>query len=117
MGVYGMYIDGFLFLNSTVVQVYRLLQGDLDVQKFVEFDALRAMALLILFYACFTFFILNVFVTIVVDAYYVTRLTSIPGPSWSAQRWFQWATPGLCFQLVQAANQYSVKTDSSEGTS
>jgi hypothetical protein len=115
--MYGPYIDGFDHLDSTVIQVYRLLEGNLDVGQLVDLEPLRSVVLLVLFYIVFTFFCMNVFVTIVVDAYYVTRLTSIPGPSWSMSKWIQWAMPSLCYQLVQAANQWSVKPEGTEGTS
>jgi hypothetical protein len=105
--MYGQYVPGFETLTLTTVQVYRLLEGNLPVQNLVDRDPLRALLILALFYISLSFFMLNVFVTIVVDAYYVTRLTALPGPSWGPQKWMEWATPGLCLQLSSAAKDWS----------
>lgn len=100
--LFGKYILGFSSLMRTSVSTFKLTHGDLNPQildRDVVVGVISAMAL----YLLLTFFLMNVFITIFVDAYYVIRLTCTqPAEKWNGQRIRSWALPGVCVSMFQA---------------
>lgn len=101
--VYGPYLDDYSTVTKTVMQFYRLLEGDLAIQKLMELDVIWTTVLIIAFYIIVSFWLLNVFVSIVVDAYYVVQVThGTPGDKWSTSKKFRWVLPGIIVNIYQS---------------
>merc|ERR1712187_290369 len=105
--VYGPYLENYALVSRTLLQIYGLLEGDLDISPLVELDTLWALFIMIIFYIVFSFFLLNVFLTIVVDAYYVIQLTTAPGEQWSTMRKAKWLIPGIFVNIYQSLSSPS----------
>ena len=100
--LFGRYLFGFSSLGQTSMSTMKLLAGNLDPQV-LERDVVVGVISTVALYLLLTFFLLNVFVTIFVDAYYVIRLTSTqPADKWDGQRIRDWVLPGVCVSIFQA---------------
>mmetsp|Transcript_82726 Transcript_82726/g.256782 ORF Transcript_82726/g.256782 Transcript_82726/m.256782 type:complete len:806 (+) Transcript_82726:3-2420(+) len=101
---FGPYVDEYSQLSTTSLQIYRIMAGNIDVTALIKLDTLWACAFVVIFYIVVTILLMNVFVTIVVDAYYVVQITAGgPGEPWSFDRLYRWATWGLLVNIIQAA--------------
>lgn len=102
--IYGPYLEEYALISTTLMQVYKLLKSDLDVTPIVKLDTVWAMIVLIVFYVTIYFFLMNVFLAIVVDAYYgVVLISGTPGESWTSRKRARWVLPGIilsCFQTM-----------------
>eukprot|EP00929_Paragymnodinium_shiwhaense_P114304 TRINITY_DN82652_c0_g1_i1.p1 TRINITY_DN82652_c0_g1~~TRINITY_DN82652_c0_g1_i1.p1 ORF type:complete len:856 (+),score=235.40 TRINITY_DN82652_c0_g1_i1:164-2731(+) len=112
--VWGKYIEGYNSMSKTILRVYQLVEGHFDIEGLVAFDMVSATVYMLAFYAFVKFLLLNIFVTILVDAYYVVKVTSNKTgmEHWNAQRWRDWAIPGL---LKDVASALVLKNSASEG--
>ncbi|CAE7780367.1 PKD2 [Symbiodinium sp. CCMP2592] len=100
--LFGRYILGFSSLGYSAVSSMKLVAGNLNPQV-LDRDVVVGVVSTVALYLLLTFFLLNVFVTIFVDAYYVVRLTSTqPSEKWDGQRIRTWALPGVCVSIFQA---------------
>lgn len=101
--VYGPYLTNYATMVTTILHVYKLIDGELDITPMVRLDMAWAMLVLVLFYVVINFLILNIFLTIIVEAYYTVMLTSgTPGESWSAIKRARWVLPGIVVSLCQS---------------
>eukprot|EP00434_Breviolum_minutum_P000472 symbB.v1.2.000407.t1/scaffold30.1/size407774/23 len=86
----------------TSVSTFKLTHGDLN-PRVLDRDAVVGVISAMALYLLLTFFLMNVFITIFVDAYYVIRLTCTqPAEKWDGQRIRAWALPGVCVSMFQA---------------
>eukprot|EP00913_Durusdinium_trenchii_P035021 g32761.t1 len=100
--LFGKYIFGFSSLSRTTVSTFKLTAGDLH-PSVLDRDVVVGVISTIALYLLLTFFLMNVFITIFVDAYYVVRLTCTqPAEKWDGQRIRTWALPGACVSMFQA---------------
>jgi len=100
--LFGKYIFGFSTLMRTSVSTFKLTHGDLN-PRVLDRDAVVGVISAMALYLLLTFFLMNVFITIFVDAYYVIRLTCTqPAEKWDGQRIRAWALPGVCVSMFQA---------------
>ncbi|CAE6943806.1 PKD2 [Symbiodinium natans] len=100
--LFGRYIQGFSSLGLSAISSMKLVAGNLNPQV-LNRDLVTAVISTVALYLLLTFFLMNVFVTIFVDAYYVVRLTSTQqAEKWDGQRIRTWALPGVCVSIFQA---------------
>jgi len=100
--VLGPYSKEYYLLSSTMLQVYKYVHGDdVDVSVLVQLNAIWAMIFVFIFYIVVTFLLMNVFLTIVVDAYYVVKLTSSPGERWDRWKFLKWIVPELFVNVAR----------------
>jgi hypothetical protein len=111
--VFGQTMDEFETIEKTILQIYRLLQGDAPFMQLMKTEPVWTMFFITLFYVIMKLCLFSIFAFTVVDAYYIVQLTtpSSAGERWDAKRWYQWAVPPLCVNMFQAM----WTRDSSEG--
>eukprot|EP00443_Scrippsiella_acuminata_P015314 CAMPEP_0115195544 /NCGR_PEP_ID=MMETSP0270-20121206/14633_1 /TAXON_ID=71861 /ORGANISM="Scrippsiella trochoidea, Strain CCMP3099" /LENGTH=831 /DNA_ID=CAMNT_0002608865 /DNA_START=40 /DNA_END=2531 /DNA_ORIENTATION=+ len=101
--IYGPYLDNYATVTKTVLQFYRLLEGDLDVDELMGFDTIWAVFIIVCFYVIINYFLLNVFIAVVVDAYYVVQITqATAGDKWSTMKKVRWFVPGILVNMYQS---------------
>jgi len=100
---FGAYINQFANFQLTLIQMYRIMQGQLDATTLLKLDVIWGSVFLLLFYVVVSFLMLNIFAVIVIDAYYVVHVTGGgPGEQWEWRHYYKWVVPGLLVNLMQA---------------
>lgn len=100
--IFGPYDENYTVMGSVAMQTYNIVVGrnSLDI---LNLDQTVTLVLSIGLYLFVTFFVLNIFATIVMDAYYVVQLTSFaPSERWDRQKIASWVLPGIITSLMQA---------------
>lgn len=113
--VWGRTLSGYSSMSLTFLRVYDIVEGHIDMTVLTKMDAAWACFYFLVFYAFVKFLLLNVFVTILVDAYYVVKVTtssSTGNEKWNMQKWRSWAIPALFRDVARAL---VMKTDMGAG--
>mmetsp|Transcript_50878 Transcript_50878/g.131165 ORF Transcript_50878/g.131165 Transcript_50878/m.131165 type:complete len:857 (+) Transcript_50878:120-2690(+) len=103
--VFGSTLPEYSLVSRTVIQMYRLGEGQLRLQGLMNMDVFGTMVLVVVFYAFMTFVLLNAFATVVVDAHYLVRLNSGGREKWDRSRWLTFALPTLVVNLASQVKQ------------
>merc|ERR1712151_363094 len=102
--IWGQELETFESIPRTILRIYELLEGTIEFNELRTYDSVWTPIFVVCFFALAKFLLLNVFATIVVDAYYVVKITSTGavGEKWDFKRWMHWAIPALCRDIFRA---------------
>jgi len=115
--IWGPYQPKYSSLKKTVIQVYQLIEGDLDVDTMLDQDIVYGTILGVTAYSFITLLLLNIFTAIIVDAYYTVQLTSPASTEkWDSKRLLKWGVPGICVNIFEAAVETATGKSSQDGT-
>jgi len=104
--IFGYHLEEYSLLRLSALQVLLTISGEADVSDLARVDSFMALVFLVLFYFFVTFGLMNVFLTTVVDAYYIVQLTEGgPGEKWTWARFYKWALPSLAVQAIVPQGQ------------
>jgi len=104
--IFGYHLEEYSLLRLSALQVLLTISGEADVSDLANVDSFMALVFLVLFYFFVTFGLMNVFLTTVVDAYYIVQLTEGgPGEKWTWARFYKWALPSLAVQAIVPQGQ------------
>eukprot|EP00405_Crypthecodinium_cohnii_P046556 CAMPEP_0206576128 /NCGR_PEP_ID=MMETSP0325_2-20121206/30551_1 /ASSEMBLY_ACC=CAM_ASM_000347 /TAXON_ID=2866 /ORGANISM="Crypthecodinium cohnii, Strain Seligo" /LENGTH=841 /DNA_ID=CAMNT_0054081253 /DNA_START=32 /DNA_END=2557 /DNA_ORIENTATION=+ len=98
--MYGAYLEEYSTVPGALLQLYQLLEGELDVQRLLKLDVAWTIVVLLLFYIAIRFLLLNAFVAIVVDSYYAVKLTSTRAEKWNGLA--RWVLPSMVWNGIQS---------------
>merc|ERR1712151_1038758 len=96
--VFGPYMAQYSLFQLAALQMFNIINGDIDINSLLETDAFMALLFTLVLYFFLTFGLMNIFLITVVDAYYVVHLTREGASSiesWSWSRLKKWALPSL----------------------
>jgi hypothetical protein len=112
--LFGALLPEFENLETTGLIVYRLLRGDAPFLELMQLMPVWTVVVTTLFYCVMKFCLLSIFAFVVLDAYYIVQVTSPITASdyWGFRRWFQWAVPPVCLNMLSAM----FTSDSNEGS-
>eukprot|EP00928_Gymnodinium_smaydae_P089589 TRINITY_DN7352_c0_g1_i2.p1 TRINITY_DN7352_c0_g1~~TRINITY_DN7352_c0_g1_i2.p1 ORF type:complete len:839 (-),score=128.42 TRINITY_DN7352_c0_g1_i2:271-2787(-) len=100
--IFGTSFAAFDTIQGTMLQVYNCLAGDLDLVPLLAWDPFWACLFALSFYLLVKVLVLNIYTAIVIDAFYIVRLTTTSmGEAWTARRFLSWAVPSLCVNIFQ----------------
>jgi len=105
--VYGPYTPKYASLPSTLLAVYQMTDGAIDIRPLVQQEKLWALIILILFYVVVKLILGAVFATLVIDGYYVAHL--VDGGPGEKFRWRKWAVPNVVWSIFQKFRNQSVE--------
>lgn len=106
---FGPYMTEFSQMSLSYLSMYEIINGGVGISTLLKFDRLLGLLFIICFYIVVTFILLNVFVTIVVDAYYVVQISSgSPAEQWTRDKIIRWALPSLVINLFLTSHSKSV---------
>uniref|UniRef100_A0A0G4GZA1 Uncharacterized protein n=1 Tax=Chromera velia CCMP2878 TaxID=1169474 RepID=A0A0G4GZA1_9ALVE len=95
--IWGSYLDQFSTVQDSFVAVLLFMKGDIALRDMLEIEAAWTIIFAFSYYLIVTFFMMNMFTAIVIDAYYTTSITeghreSMTGPH-GAMSWVEWLVP------------------------
>jgi len=100
--VWGQTLVEFSMAGRSSLQMLGLISGSTDLTPMQDWDAVWASFFVCVFYVVVKCLLLNVFATIVVDSYYIVRLTTpVPKFVWDPMWFFSWACPGVLVSMSQ----------------
>jgi len=108
--VYGPYDIAYASISHSLLAVYQLLEGSLDIEPLVKQEVAWAIVILSTFYFLMNYVLLGVFSAIVIDGYYVAQL--VDGGPGENFRWRKWLVPNVIWSIYQR----TFKGQGSEGT-
>jgi hypothetical protein len=100
---FGESLESFDGTAQTIVYSYAMFSGDANVTQLLKWDTFWSSFFVSVFYTVIKFLLLNVFATVMVDSYYVVRLTcSVQRDERGAKWWLHWACPGILVSMLQS---------------
>mmetsp|Transcript_89361 Transcript_89361/g.255944 ORF Transcript_89361/g.255944 Transcript_89361/m.255944 type:complete len:839 (-) Transcript_89361:61-2577(-) len=101
--IYGPYLDNYASIPGALLQLYKLLDGDMNIEELLQLDMVWAMFIILIFYVVVQFVLLNAFVAIVVDSYYHVMVTTQGATeTWSSTRRLRWVLPTTLVNILQS---------------
>jgi len=94
----------FLTLSKSVISVFHMTKGALDVSQLVRLDTLLAAFYYFLLYIFVTFLLITGFALVFIESYYVVQLTcTAQGETWNYEKWKNWLVHPVLLSLFHFA--------------